>query len=340
MLKSLWPKIHKNSSPAHYLFRSRLKIIKYRRPAKKGRKKNKRGCSPFHPCPVAQLPPPSSLKSQELYDSSLFNLVPKDTLVRTRINDFCVKLEETVDSKSGKLRLDSWISCRISGISRARVQSIIKSGIVSVNGKITYKFSHNVKAGDEIDCIILEWKPLRVVHPAPGNATGTLVNGILHHCSLPTVSNQEVLSDAEDISDDDDGEGLCSSSHVASVRPGIVHRLDKGTSGLLVVAKFASFHCFVDSHICARGKKYIFHARLLQILQISGASFVKWEQGRNDRISRAAIRKDCSASKDDIVKTCGRVQNQMDKFMVRARFGHVNEGAGKKILHGAFRILK
>uniref|UniRef100_A0A3N7F020 Pseudouridine synthase RsuA/RluA-like domain-containing protein n=1 Tax=Populus trichocarpa TaxID=3694 RepID=A0A3N7F020_POPTR len=114
-----------------------------------------------------------------------------------------------------------------------------------------------------MDCIILEWKPLRVepenlpldivyedenvlvvnkpaqmvVHPAPGNATGTLVNGILHHSSLPTVSNQEVLSDAEDISDDDDGEGLCSSSYVASVRPGIVHWLDKGTSGLLVVAK-------------------------------------------------------------------------------------------------------
>ncbi|XP_073265525.1 RNA pseudouridine synthase 2, chloroplastic-like [Populus alba] len=217
---------------------------------KRKEKKKKTGCSPFPPCPVAQLPPPSSLKSQELYDSSLFNLVPKDTLVRTRINDFCVKLEETVDSKSGKLRLDSWISCRISGISRNRVQSIIKSGIVSVNGKITYKFSHNVKAGDEMDCIILEWKPLRVepenlpldivyedenvlvvnkpaqmvVHPAPGNATGTLVNGIPHHCSLPTVSNQEVLSDAEDISDDDDGEGLCSSLHVASVR------LDKGTS--------------------------------------------------------------------------------------------------------------
>jgi hypothetical protein len=61
---------------------------------------------------------------------------------------------------------------------------------------------------------------------------------------------------------------------------------------------------------------------------------------RNDRISRAAIRKDCSASKDDSVKTCGRVQHQMDKFMVRARFGHVNEGAGKKILHGTFRILR
>jgi hypothetical protein len=45
------------------------------------------------------------------------------------------------------------------------------------------------------------------------------------------------LSDAEDISDDGDGVGLCSGSYVASVRPGIVHWLDKGTSGLLVFAK-------------------------------------------------------------------------------------------------------
>lgn len=62
------------------------------------------------------------------------------------------------------------------------------------------------------------------------------MNGILHRCSLPNVgfSNQEVLSDAEDITDNEElGLGICG----ASVRPGIVHRLDKGTSGLLVVAK-------------------------------------------------------------------------------------------------------
>lgn len=89
---------------------------------------------------------------------------------------------------------------------------------------------------------------IQVVHPAPGNATGTLVSGILHHCSLPTVSypGEEVLSDVEDASDDeltvfsanqspnvDDYSVMCESY----VRPGIVHRLDKGTSGLLVVAK-------------------------------------------------------------------------------------------------------
>ena len=49
------------------------------------------------------------------------------------------------------------------------------------------------------------------------------------------------MSGAEDVSDDDDDEGLYSSSYAASVRPGIVHRLDKGTSGLLVVAKVFPF---------------------------------------------------------------------------------------------------
>lgn len=85
------------------------------------------------------------------------------------------------------------------------------------------------------------------MHPAPGNTSGTLVNGILHHCDLPNVelSNEEALPDAEDFDDEFNSlcsdasscEGLHSRLPVASIRPGIVHRLDKGTTGLLVVAK-------------------------------------------------------------------------------------------------------
>lgn len=50
-----------------------------------------------------------------------------------------VKLEETVEPSSGKLRLDSWISSRIDGVSRARVQSSIRSGLVTVNGRVIDK---------------------------------------------------------------------------------------------------------------------------------------------------------------------------------------------------------
>lgn len=56
-----------------------------------------------------------------------------------RINYAGVELEETVDIPVGKLRLDSWVSSRIQGISRARVQSSIKSGLVSVNGRVIDK---------------------------------------------------------------------------------------------------------------------------------------------------------------------------------------------------------
>ncbi|CAH2067519.1 unnamed protein product [Thlaspi arvense] len=186
-----------------------------------------------------------------------------------RVNNAGLKLEETVDGLKGKIRLDSWISSRVHGVSRARVQSSIRLGLVSVNGRVVDKVSHNVKAGDEVNCTISELQPLKaeaedipldivyedkhllvvnkpphmVVHPAPGNPTGTLVNGILHHCSLPCVaySNPEDDSDEETFSD---GEEMTSSSSLAaaSVRPGIVHRLDKGTSGLLVVAKDEHSH--------------------------------------------------------------------------------------------------
>lgn len=112
-----------------------------------------------------------------------------------RSNYAGVRLQETVETTSRKLRLDSWISSRISGISRARVQSSIKSGLVSVNGKVIDKVSdtfrstlwhfligifvlglllgfsikilvleqvsHNVKAGDKVNCTISELQPLR-----------------------------------------------------------------------------------------------------------------------------------------------------------------------------------
>lgn len=60
----------------------------------------------------------------------------------SRLNNYSgVKIEEKVELDSGKLRLDSWISSRINGISRARVQSSIRSGLVSVNGRIVDKVS-------------------------------------------------------------------------------------------------------------------------------------------------------------------------------------------------------
>lgn len=94
---------------------------------------------------------------------------------------------------------------------------------------------------------------IQVVHPAPGNPNGTLVNAVLHHCKVSTftwLTNSTSLSDGTADSSDEDIDvfhvdqlpsgGIGSQVSQAVVRPGIVHRLDKGTSGLLVVAKVSS----------------------------------------------------------------------------------------------------
>ncbi|KAL1309270.1 hypothetical protein HN51_051964 [Arachis hypogaea] len=252
----------------------------------------------------------------------------QETIADSRTNYAGVRLEETVDNgiRSGKLRLDSWISSRISGISRARVQSSIRAGLVQVNGRVVDKVSFNVKAGDEISCTIAELQTLRavpenipldivyedehvlvinkpahmVVHPAPGNTSGTLVNGILHHCNLPNVeySKEEALSNTEDSDDEFNSfytnvsscEGLSTRPSVASIRPGIVHRLDKGTSGLLVVAKDEHSHMKLSEQFKLRTIKRVY-VSLTAGLPTPVAGRVEVPVGRdpNNRLRMTAV---------------------------------------------------
>ncbi|XP_076904173.1 RNA pseudouridine synthase 2, chloroplastic-like isoform X2 [Bidens hawaiensis] len=227
-------------------------------------------------------PPRVYFNSISTASDSNNNEPPEDG--RQRTNYAGVRIEESVEEvNNNKIRLDTWISNRISGVSRARVQSSIRLGLVSVNHRVVVKASHIVRHGDKVECTISELQPLKaegedialdivyedenvlvvnkpahmVVHPAPGNATGTLVNGILHHCSLPTPSfqDQESFSDSDDLSDDELDESSLNHTHSkdsgfdnnqTSIRPGIVHRLDKGTSGLLVVAKDEHSHAHLS----------------------------------------------------------------------------------------------
>jgi 23S rRNA pseudouridine1911/1915/1917 synthase len=148
-------------------------------------------------------------------------------------------LIEVPDGQHTDIRLDKYISSFVQNATRNKVQKAIKSGYVLVNGKVE-KSSYVMQPGDKIeislpkppppkakaedipidviyeddDLLIVNKPDDMVVHPAYGNWTGTLVNGLLHH----TGKN---LSKAEE----------------ETLRPGIVHRLDKDTSGLLVVAK-------------------------------------------------------------------------------------------------------
>ena len=134
-------------------------------------------------------------------------------------------------------RVDVFLSGRMTGISRSQVQRLIDEDHLLVNGR-KVKASHRLKAGDEVEfelpaarelAVVPEAIPLdivyqdedlavinkpvgMVVHPAPGNESGTLVNALLWH-----------LTDLSSVN--------------GVIRPGIVHRIDKDTSGLLVVAK-------------------------------------------------------------------------------------------------------
>ena len=140
-------------------------------------------------------------------------------------------------------RLDIFISHYEPHSSRSRIKSMIMDGLASVNGSIE-KPGYKVKLGESIildlperkiqevlpepiplyviyedpHIIVLNKPPGIVVHPAPGNYTGTLVNAFLYHYgSLPSLSSDQQRTDHE--------------------RAGIVHRLDKDTSGVMVVAR-------------------------------------------------------------------------------------------------------
>ncbi len=139
------------------------------------------------------------------------------------------------------VRLDQFLTGRL-GWSRARLQKILKAGLVRVNEQVRDP-AYRVRAGDAIaltvpepmpshlapeplpltivfedrDLLVVHKPPGLVVHPAPGHRTGTLLNALLHHCPE--------LTEIGEVS-----------------RPGLVHRLDKDTSGLLVVAKTELAH--------------------------------------------------------------------------------------------------
>ena len=140
-------------------------------------------------------------------------------------------------------RIDKYISDNIAELTRSAVQGLIEKGLVLADGRAVSK-NYKLRGGEEIsveipepetmdavpedipldivyeddDLLVVNKPKGMVVHPAHGNYTGTLVNALLHHC----------------------GDSLSGINGV--IRPGIVHRIDKNTSGLLIVAKNDASH--------------------------------------------------------------------------------------------------
>ena len=166
----------------------------------------------------------------------------------------------TVSQKAGGERLDVFVSAA-EGITRSYAQKLIESGAVRVNGKTAEK-KYKVCEGDTVeteippaapyevkaeeipldvvyedsDIIVINKPKGMVVHPAAGNYDGTLVNALMAHC----------------------GDSL--SGIGGTARPGIVHRIDKNTSGLLIVAKNDEAHLALSEQIKEHAVSRIYYA--------------------------------------------------------------------------------
>jgi 23S rRNA pseudouridine1911/1915/1917 synthase len=158
-------------------------------------------------------------------------------------------------------RIDKYVSFLVEDVSRSYLQKLIKDGRVTVQGK-TVRSSYQVKAGDEIrldlpeaqvltveaenipldilyedDDVLVVNKPKgMVVHPAAGHATGTMVNALLYHC----------------------GDSLSGINGV--LRPGIVHRIDRDTTGSVLVCKNDHAHRIIAEQLKVHSIYRIYHA--------------------------------------------------------------------------------
>lgn len=168
--------------------------------------------------------------------------------------------EFIVEAEAAGQRIDRFLSGEDTGLSRSALQGLVAEGHVLCNGKSIAK-SLKLKAGDTILLEIPDAKPIEavpqdipldivyeddhllvvnkpkgmVVHPAPGNPDGTLVNALLWHCkgSLSGIGGE--------------------------IRPGIVHRIDKDTSGLLVVAKDNETHLSLSQQFAVHSIARVYH---------------------------------------------------------------------------------
>lgn len=200
---------------------------------------------------------------------------------------------ENIIVNEDNLRLDTYISSKYENLSRTMIQKLIEDGNVLVNDK-PKKISYKIKMGDNIkiyfpeakevdikpqeipleiiyednDIIVVNKPKGLVVHPANGNPDGTLVNAIMALCknSLSGIGGE--------------------------IRPGIVHRLDKDTSGLLIVAKNDLAHINLSNQIKERKVKKIYIALVRGIIKEDYAT-INMPIGRStvDR-KKMAVRKD------------------------------------------------
>lgn len=172
---------------------------------------------------------------------------------------FSVGEPEQDTAGTPRVRLDRWLADHLPDLSRARLQKLITEGHVQIDGQICTDKCHPLQVGQQVelqippvqstqltpeaipldilyedrDLVVINKPKAMVVHPSPGHDSGTLVNALLAHCT-----------DLSGINGDH--------------RPGIVHRLDKDTTGALVIAKTDRAHHHLQAQIQAKTARRIY----------------------------------------------------------------------------------
>lgn len=226
------------------------------------------------------------------------------------MDEFRFQITEELEEE----RLDKCISMLIESLSRSFIQKMIKDETVTVNGNPA-KGSYRVKCDDEVvfclpkavepdilpedipldilyedtDVIVVNKPKGMVVHPAPGNPDKTMVNALLYHCAgrLSGVGG--------------------------AIRPGIVHRIDKDTSGLLVVAKNDATHQALTEQMSVHSIHRVYHAVVYGNLR-EDEGFVEGWLGRDpkNRKKMAVLPQGASGAK--YAYTSWRVLERFGKF--------------------------
>lgn len=225
--------------------------------------------------------------------------------------------ELRADEAAAGARLDQWLAATLApALSRSRVQALIRDGAVAVDGEVVTEPKRKLAPGsvvavrepepepaepqgediplsilyEDADIVVVDKPAGLVVHPGAGNWTGTLVNALIHHCGA-------------------------SLSGIGGVRrPGIVHRLDKDTSGVMVVAKTDRAHRALSELFADHGRTGGLERAYLALVWGAPARMqgtIDAPLGRaGDRIRRAVV----SADSPD-------ARHAVTRFTVRERFG-------------------
>ncbi|MBP0979760.1 MAG: RluA family pseudouridine synthase [Oscillospiraceae bacterium] len=258
-------------------------------------------------------------------------------------------LFEIDDINLKNMRLDKFISLELKDLSRSRVVDLIKNNNIIVNNKIQPK-SYKVNLGDKIevfvprpreyslepenilldiiyedeDLLVVNKPKNMVVHPASGNYKSTLVNALLYHCK----------------------DNLSGINGVA--RPGIVHRIDKNTSGLLIVAKNDRAHLGLSDQIKNHSFKRIYHSVVYGILK-NNNGIINLPIGRSD-LDRKKMSVKYQNSKEAITKY--KIIKKFDKFsyielelktgrthQIRVHMAHIGHPVAGDDVYGPKKVI-